>query len=53
MVGMTPTIFEMAEPAPRKRHARRAGKRKLKPPKRPLKPAHKTRRGKTGRAKDR
>ena len=33
MDGMTPTIFEVAEQAPRKRHAQPAGKklRRLKP----------------------
>jgi len=31
MDGMTPTIFEVAEQAARKRHARRAGKKPSKP----------------------
>ncbi len=50
MDGMTPTIFEVAEQARRKRHARQAGKkeRRLKPRgKRSLKASRKTRRRKS------
>ncbi len=56
MDGMTPTIFEMAEQAPRKRHAQQASKkdRKLKARgKRSHKTSRKTRRRKSGRARNR